>query len=240
MADVRFSLSGFLIKSGISVILIVGLLKVSTYKAEDMGEVNRTDTITFQESSLSDGKMFKFFRNNKKLSYKEGLNLLEESQEFRSLIVDTISKQNYAAVFWEFPPLSRKSEPNFEFIINNARMLSTVKTDKTTFQSYFKPGCTVTTFPNLGGDANLVVPCLTSTKTNFAHLASFLRTAPHDQIHELLTTTAQQVKRWLENSESVVWLSTSGAGVFYLHVRLDSYPKYYTYRPYKNAKYDGI
>ena len=240
MADVRFSLSGFLIKSGISITLILGLLKLSTYKAQDMVEVNSTDPITFQESPLSDGKMFKFFRNNKKLSYKEGLDLLEGSKEFRSLIADTIAKQNYAAVFWEFPPLSKKSEPNFEFIVNNARMLSTVKADKTTFRSYFKPGCTVTTFPNLGGDANLVVPCLTSTKTNYAHLASFLRTAPQDQIHELLTTTAQQVKQWLENSDSVVWLSTSGAGVFYLHVRLDSYPKYYTYRPYKNAKYEGI
>ena len=240
MADVRFSLSGFLIKSGISIALILGLLKLSTYKAQDMVEVNSTDPITYQALGLPDGNIYKFFRNNKKLSYKEGLDLLEGSKEFRSLIAHKIAKQEFAAVFWEFPPLSKKSEPNFEFVLNNARMLSTVKADKTTFRSYFKPGCTVTTFPNLGGDANLVVPCLTSTKTNYAHLASFMRTAPQDQIHELLTTTAQQVKQWLENSDSIVWLSTSGAGVFYLHVRLDSYPKYYTYRPYKNAKYEGI
>jgi hypothetical protein len=28
------------------------------------------------------------------------------------------------------------------------------------------------------------------------------------------------------------WISTSGLGVPWVHVRLDSYPKYYQYRPY--------
>ena len=36
--------------------------------------------------------------------------------------------------------------------------------------------------------------------------------------------------------EETTWLSTSGLGVYWLHVRLDSYPKYYTYRPYKATK----
>ena len=29
-----------------------------------------------------------------------------------------------------------------------------------------------------------------------------------------------------------VWMSTSGAGVSWLHIRLDSRPKYYQYRPF--------
>lgn len=32
-----------------------------------------------------------------------------------------------------------------------------------------------------------------------------------------------------------VWLSTAGAGVAWLHVRLDDRPKYYSYRPYTLA-----
>ena len=32
-----------------------------------------------------------------------------------------------------------------------------------------------------------------------------------------------------------LWVSTSGLGVYWLHVRLDSYPKYYQHAPYKNA-----
>ena len=33
-----------------------------------------------------------------------------------------------------------------------------------------------------------------------------------------------------------VWLSTSGLGVYWLHMRLDSYPKYYTHDEYKKRK----
>jgi hypothetical protein len=245
MFDIRSLAPGFLVKSCLSLILVLSLLKLATHQAvktktpADMSNVSTpaSTKISVRESPLSDGKMFKFYRNDEKLSYKDGLQLMRESQDFRSLIVDTISKQNYAAVFWEFPPVSKTTDPSFEFIVNNARSLSRVKVDKATFRSYFKPDCQVVTFSNLGGDANLVVPCPASDQANYAHLASFLRSAPKEQIHELLRTTAQEVEKWLANKDRVVWLSTSGAGVYYLHVRLDSRPKYYTYSPYKDAKY---
>ena len=32
-----------------------------------------------------------------------------------------------------------------------------------------------------------------------------------------------------------LWVSTSGAGVYWLHLRLDSFPKYYTHAPYRNT-----
>jgi len=31
-----------------------------------------------------------------------------------------------------------------------------------------------------------------------------------------------------------VWLNTSGLGIYWLHIRLDSSPKYYTHAPYRN------
>jgi hypothetical protein len=37
------------------------------------------------------------------------------------------------------------------------------------------------------------------------------------------------------NRRKPVWLSTAGAGVSWLHVRLDDRPKYYGYRPYQEA-----
>lgn len=37
-----------------------------------------------------------------------------------------------------------------------------------------------------------------------------------------------------QQAPAVVWLSTCGTGVAWLHIRLDSRPKYYTYTPYKN------
>ena len=40
-------------------------------------------------------------------------------------------------------------------------------------------------------------------------------------------------------SAKPVWLSTAGAGVSWLHVRLDDRPKYYGYAPYREAAIFG-
>ncbi len=37
-------------------------------------------------------------------------------------------------------------------------------------------------------------------------------------------------------SDRPIWLSTAGGGVAWLHVRLDSTPKYYGYAPYRDSK----
>ena len=34
-------------------------------------------------------------------------------------------------------------------------------------------------------------------------------------------------------SDQPLWVSTCGLGVYWLHVRLDSFPKYYRYAPYQ-------
>ena len=189
--------------------------------------------VTTKEMDLPNGKMYKFFANDKKLSYKDGLHLMGESEEFRHLLKNTILKPNYPAVFWEFPPVSQKSSPNFEFVVMKASGLKNVQTDLGAFQSYFRPKCNVVSFPNLGGDAQLITPCPISKSVEYAHLVTFLRTATDTHIHELLMKTAQEMQFLLLKSCKTIWLSTSGLGVYYLHIRLDSYAKYYTYLPYR-------
>ena len=89
----------------------------------------------------------------------------------------------------------------------------------------------VVSFPNLGGDATLVVPSPHGPPEAYVHLASFVHNAPEAQQHALLQVTADVVLSRLDTAP--LWLSTAGGGVAWLHVRLDSYPKYYAYRPYK-------
>lgn len=36
-------------------------------------------------------------------------------------------------------------------------------------------------------------------------------------------------------NDAPIWLNTAGAGVPWLHIRLDSRPKYYRYQPYTLA-----
>ncbi len=93
-------------------------------------------------------------------------------------------------------------------------------------------------FNNLGKDAFLIVPCqLDEGSPNpYTHLANFIRLGKEQQIRTFLKEVSVQMERLLiERSGRKVWMSTCGLGVFWLHMRLDSSPKYYSYSPYKNA-----
>jgi len=90
----------------------------------------------------------------------------------------------------------------------------------------------VATISSLGGDAVLVVPVPADELQPYAHLAAFCRSAPESVQGALWAAVADAAMSLL--SERPVWLSTSGHGVHWLHVRLDERPKYYQYAPYRD------
>ena len=55
-----------------------------------------------------------------------------------------------------------------------------------------------------------------------AHMAAFVRKASRTQVQELWHETGRAMLETL--SDQNLWLSTSGVGVAWLHIRLDSYP----------------
>lgn len=100
-------------------------------------------------------------------------------------------------------------------------------------------------FDNLGKDATLVVPAYQGQgdKDNYCHLLSYLRapSVPTGQKLALLQRVAQvtldrctrnREEDKEENEGELVWVSTSGLGVAWLHVRVEDRPKYYTYLEY--------
>lgn len=91
----------------------------------------------------------------------------------------------------------------------------------------------VVEFQNLGKDALLIVPCPQAVKSAYGHLAAFVREAPEAQRHALWSLVGNAMERRL--GAAPVWLSTAGAGVPWLHVRLDDRPKYYHHGAYRNA-----
>jgi hypothetical protein len=99
--------------------------------------------------------------------------------------------------------------------------------DQTAFSEHFTRE-DVAGFWNLGRDAYLVVPA-----HPYPHLAVFARTAPMDIQHQFWRAVGEAVSAQL--SERPLWLSTSGLGIAWLHVRLDGKPKYYTHQPYRQA-----
>ena len=117
------------------------------------------------------------------------------------------------------------------------------------FEEHF-PTCDktdVVTFPNLGGDALLVVPCPVPQNGNknankqldkYSHLANFMayQNGNWEQKHNLLIAIANAVEKELKQLDpnQPLWLSTCGTGIYWLHVRLDSRPKYYSFQDYRN------
>ncbi len=71
---------------------------------------------------------------------------------------------------------------------------------------------------------------------SFAHFASYVRDDAlrySGQTDHFLRAVGKAVLDTVGPSK--LWVSTSGAGVYWLHLRLDSYPKYYTYSPYRGS-----
>jgi hypothetical protein len=86
----------------------------------------------------------------------------------------------------------------------------------------------------LGGDATLVAPCSRGAQWHYGHLAAFTRSAAAAQQMALWKAVGTAMRRTLEaRGAGQTWLNTEGSGVPWLHVRLDSTPKYYHYDAYR-------
>jgi hypothetical protein len=173
------------------------------------------------------------------ITYQQSLKLFIEDEDFRNAFVQVLTSIPMESFYWECPPLSTKnSKKPFEFVLIRAQ-LHLKTTNPKNFEEYLQ-NCAngVVSFQNLGGDATLIVPCpiiRDSISLDYGHFAAFIRSAPSDQINNLLVHIGQEGFRALKMSRpELVWLSTSGGGVPWLHIRFDSSPKYYNFKPYKD------
>eukprot|EP00041_Stephanoeca_diplocostata_P008772 m.130520 g.130520 ORF g.130520 m.130520 type:complete len:309 (+) comp17468_c1_seq4:49-975(+) len=148
-----------------------------------------------------------------------------------------------SAIFWENPPVSRRTVKftPWKCVVIAAPSLSGTKADARTFKKHFSTdGQDVTWFPNLGGDSILVVPCPASKPggkgiLNFSHLGAFIEHASPSQQANFWAVLAERLEQKLMSASSddePTWMSTAGQGVAWLHARLDSRPKYYNHLEY--------
>jgi hypothetical protein len=167
---------------------------------------------------------------DERLSFHDLFRLLQEEAEFADWYSGLLAASPCAAFFWEHPPLTAANiTAQAEFVLVDAPILARLKADPAPFRACFD-GADIVTFRNLGGDALLVAPSPGDPKTDCAHLAAFLRTASASRQQAMWRSVGRAVCQSL--SAAPLWLSTSGTGVAWLHVRLDASPKYYQHRPY--------
>jgi len=151
---------------------------------------------------------------------------------FSRFFSGVLASMPYAAFFWEVRPVSTADAGRpFECVVVDSPQLSGVRADAAAFADYFDRNAgLVSRFSNLSGDAVLVVPAPVDTSTDYAHLASFVRSASVSQQCTFWQAVGEAVRESL--TDQTLWLSTSGLGVYWLHVRLDTRPKYYTCQAY--------
>lgn len=173
-------------------------------------------------------------QNDRPMSYAQVIELWQKDDEFCRFTSHSLASSPFTAFRWETPACSVElSARPFEYVLVDAPRLASRRPDTETFRSFFmgnhgRPS--VVTFPNLGGDALLIVPSPRADPSAYGHLAAFVRGAPDEQNIELWKSVGLSISQKLSNRP--VWLSTAGGGVAWLHVRIDRSPKYYAYTPY--------
>jgi len=183
------------------------------------------------------GTRFRLRRKNGEafLTFAGVVELWQEDRAFRSFFNALLAEAPFTAFRWETVPVTRPlAHRCFEFVLLDSPWLD-MTPDMEPFGPLFAaaPDRDVLAFPNLGHDAELVAPLPRGPRDAYAHLAAFCRRAPEAQVHALWRTVGQHVGRAL--GRRPLWVSTAGGGVAWLHVRLDSWPKYYGYTPYREA-----
>mmetsp|Transcript_55840 Transcript_55840/g.131478 ORF Transcript_55840/g.131478 Transcript_55840/m.131478 type:complete len:250 (-) Transcript_55840:365-1114(-) len=180
-------------------------------------------------------------RNEKELSWADSASLWQSSEDYRNVTLAVLKLAPFDAFFWETPPFTGKSAHArlFEFVVVDGPHLARTRADPSDFE--LNVGGEIKVFPNLGNDALLVVPTQQSgvDEQAYGHLANFVRDAPLEQQHALFTTLGMTLQTEMKagafyGDSSPVWVNTEGSGVPWLHVRLDSRPKYYHHGAYRN------
>lgn len=169
-------------------------------------------------------------------SYGEVLALWRRDGDFRSFFISLLSDAPFTAYRWETPPVTAGTlDRPFEFVLLDSPGLA-VPADPTAFAAHLdgaedEEGVVV--FPNLGRDATLIVPLPRGAPSAYGHIAAFAREAPADQQHALWRAVGKTMAGTAGGRP--VWLSTAGGAVPWLHIRLDSRPKYYGFLAYRTA-----
>ncbi len=185
-----------------------------------------------EQLDRQEGQKYRLLRGAEPVPYSEVLTLWQQDPAFLNCFIDLLVNSPYSAYRWETPPLTKATQDRpFEFVLLDCPGLDR-QPDAESFSKQFgtAKGADVLRFPNLGGDAVMVVPCPIADPTAYVHLAAFVRTAPRQQVEHLWQVVGEGMAERM--SDKPVWLSTAGMGVSWLHVRLDSRPKYYGYAPY--------
>ncbi len=194
-------------------------------------------TYKLSPQNIEENKIIKYILLDEKenpISFLKAMELLSNNDSFRAYWISVLKEIPFIGYFWETPAVNKKNwDTSFEFVAIKSKYLVQLQEDRKAFSSYFNqstPFKNVVSFMNLGKDAKLIVPCPINGQKGYPHLATFIKCSPIEQLDSFWNCIGTTMIEYV--NDDWVWLSTAGLGVSWLHIRLDSRPKYYKFKPY--------
>ncbi len=99
--------------------------------------------------------------------------------------------------------------------------------DVTAYQEYLEQKDEIAIFPNLSGDAQLMIPPATG---DYGHIAAFCRTASSDLAQAFWQQLGEILRHAIAHKDTI-WCNTHGHGVPWFHLRFDQTFKYAAFPP---------
>ena len=185
-----------------------------------MYDISQIDDIEFHSDFGYEGELIYYVtQRGEYMTWEDVIKSLKDDIDtFKYKFIRVLLSIKYKAYFWECDKVILK-EP-FRFAIFESKTLSERKQDDDAFKGKINCSKNVISFPSLSKHILLVVPCSKSHYADYTSLATFSRSA----------SIKQQIAFWKKIGAIIKegdWVSTSGLGVSWLHVRISNSPKYY-------------
>src|SRR5262249_33445550 len=136
---------------------------------------------TARSEELADARGLRFAvdRDSRPATFADVLRGWQGDAGFRTLSNALLADAPFTAFRWETPAVTAATEVRpFEFVLLDSPDLAR-HPDPGAFAKHFRVAQEgVAVFPNLGGDAVMVVPCPAAEPSAYGHLAAFVRLAP--------------------------------------------------------------
>jgi len=167
------------------------------------------------------------------ITFQHFIEGLINDPDFRTSYNHLLANAEFKGYFWEHPPITKADlDKPYEFVLVKSNNIHKVTAEPNAFAQHFAGAQYVADFPNLGGDAHLIAPTPELEPQHYSHLGSFVRHAPAAQQGAFWQSVGACYAAAIQKGKR--WLSTAGMGVYWLHVRVDTRPKYYRHGAYRN------
>ena len=175
--------------------------------------------------------VYKLSDDGRQLSHRDVYRLWREDPDFVRFYVRLMLDTSCDGFCWETPPVVLENlGDEHEFAVIRSEAHARLRQNWTPFSEHFRNGNLAVSFLNLGKNGIMIAP-QPDRSFDGGSIASFLKTASDERVIALWQLVGKEMIKRVNNVP--IWLSTAGLGVSWLHVRLDSKPKYYRYSTYK-------